>query len=126
MTTAHELYERHKLQKHEPSLRGVHGTYLFEIANVGHWFISVEDGNVEIKEARHDADCTIRCDEADFIDIVEGRRNLITASMQGRVKIGGDLALAQKFHGLISAKLQGKKLEGKKESRKEGKEKEAA
>ena len=63
---------------------------------------------------RPHADCTIRCDEADFIDIVEGRRNLITATMQGRVEISGDLALAQKFHGLISGKLEDKKKEDKK------------
>jgi putative sterol carrier protein len=107
--TAHEIYEKRKLQKYEPLLKGVHGTYLFEIAGVGHWFISVRDGAIEFEEARHDADCTIRCEEADFIDIVEGRRNLITAVMQGRVKVTGDYALAQKFHGLISSKLEDKK-----------------
>jgi len=107
--TAHDFYEQHKLQKYEPLLKGVYGTYLFDIANAGHWFISVRDGAIEIEEARRDADCTIRCDEQDFIDIVEGRRNLITAAMQGRVKVSGDFALAQKFHGLISAKLEDKK-----------------
>ena len=106
MTTAHEYYEQHKLQKYEPLLRGVYGTYLFDIEDVGYWFVSVRDGSIGIEEAKHDADCTIRCNEADFIDMVEGRRNLITAAMQGRVKITGDLALAQKFHGLISARLE--------------------
>jgi putative sterol carrier protein len=109
MTTAREFYEKHKLQEYEPLLKGVHGTYLFEIANVGPQFISVQDGAIEIQEVRHDADCTIRCDEADFVDIVEGRRNLLTATMQGRVKVSGDLALAQKFHGLITGKLEDKK-----------------
>jgi len=116
MTTAHELYERRKSQKFEPLLRGVHGTYLFEIEGVGHWFVRVRDGAIEIEEARQDADCTIRCYEEDFIDIVEGRRNLVTATMQGRVKMSGDLALAQKFHGLISAKLEGRKEDRKKEA----------
>jgi hypothetical protein len=37
--------------------------------------------------------------------------------MQGRVKIHGDMALAQKFHGLVSAKIE-KKRPGKATSKK--------
>lgn len=111
MTRAHEFYEEHRWQEYEPILRGVHGTYLFEIKDVGYWFVSVRDGSIQIEEARHDADCTIWCDEADFIDLVEGRRNLITAAMQGRIKVKGDYALAQKFHGLISARLEDRRRE---------------
>jgi len=48
----------------------------------------------------------IICGEQDFVDLVEGRRNLITAHMQGRVMVRGDMALAQKFHGLVSAMIE--------------------
>ena len=111
MSTAHEVFQQHQMQKYEPLLRGVTGTYLFEIERAGHWFISVRDGAISIEEARHDADCTIRCDEPDFIDIIEGRRSLITAAMQGRVKIDGDITLAQKFHGLVSKMIESRKQE---------------
>ena len=111
MPTAHEVFQSYESQKYEPLLRGLTGTYLFEIERAGYWFISVQDGALSIEEVRHDADCTIRCDESDFIDIIEGRRSLITAAMQGRVKITGDLALAQKFHGLVSAKIERKRQE---------------
>lgn len=111
MPTAHELFERRKAHEYEPLLRGVTGTYLFEIEGVGHFFISVRDGAIRIEEAQHDADCTISCDEPDLIDIVEGRRSLITAAMQGRVKIRGDITLAQKFHGLVSARVESKRRE---------------
>lgn len=104
--TAQEVFKLHRLQKDEPVLRGVHGTYLFNIEKVGCWFLAVNDGAIKIEEAKHDADCTIICDERDFVDIVEGRRNLITAHMQGRVKIQGDISLAQKFHGLVSTKIE--------------------
>jgi putative sterol carrier protein len=111
MPTAHEIFQRRKSQEYEPLLRGVTGTYLFEIDGAGYWFISVKDGAVRIDEAQHDADCTIRCSEPDFIDIVEGRRSLITAAMQGRVKINGDITLAQKFHGLVSAMIESRRRE---------------
>ena len=104
--TAQEVFKLHRMQKYEPVLRGVHGTYLFEIEKVGSWFVAVDDGAIKIEEAGRDADCTIICDERDFVDIVEGRRNLITAHMQGRVKVHGDMALAQKFHGLVSAMIE--------------------
>jgi putative sterol carrier protein len=111
MPTAHETFQRHQFQEYEALLRGVTGTYLFEIEGAGYWFISVRNGAISIEEVRHDADCTISCNEPDFIDIIEGRRSLITASMQGRVKIHGDLALAQKFHGLVSAMIERKRQE---------------
>jgi ubiquinone biosynthesis protein UbiJ len=111
MPTAHEVFQNYASQKYEPLLRTVTGTYLFEIRGVGHWFISVRDGALRLEEVRHDADCTISCDESDFIDIIEGRRNLMTAAMQGRLKIHGDIALAQKFHGLVSANIERKRQE---------------
>jgi arylformamidase len=103
--TAQDVFNVHRMQQYEPVLRGVHGSYLFDIDRVGCWYVAVDDGTVHIEEARHDADCTIGCDEQDFVEIVEGRRNLITSHMQGRVKVRGDIALAQKFHGLVSAMI---------------------
>jgi arylformamidase len=107
--TAQDVFNAHRLQKYEPVLRGVHGTYLFDIDEVGRWFVAVDDGSVHIEEANRRADCTIRCEERDFVEIVEGRRNLITSYMQGRVKVHGDMALAQKFHGLVSAMIDEKR-----------------
>ena len=104
--TAQEVFNLHRVQHDEPILRGVYGTYLFEIDKVGNWFVAVDDGGVKIEETKRNADCTISCDERDFVDIVEGLRNLITAHMQGRVKVYGDMALAQKFHGLVSARVE--------------------
>src|SRR5215510_6175699 len=42
--TAQEVFNVHRMQKYAPVLRGVHGTYLFEIDQVGSWFVSVDDG----------------------------------------------------------------------------------
>jgi arylformamidase len=107
--TAKEVFNVHRMQRFEPVLRGVHGTYLFDIDKVGNWFVAVDDGAVNVEEARREADCTIICDEQDFVDIIEGHRNLITSHMQGRVTVRGDMALAQKFHGLVSAMIAEKR-----------------
>jgi putative sterol carrier protein len=107
--TAQEVFNLHRMQNYEPVLRGVHGSYLFDIDKVGCWFLAVDDGAIQVEETKRDADCTISCDEPDFVDIVEGRRQLITSHMQGRVTIRGDMALAQKFHGLVSTKIEQKR-----------------
>ena len=117
--TAQEVFNLHRTQLHEPILKGVHGTYLFDIDKVGSWFVAVDDGAIHIEETKRDADCTINCDEPDFVDIVEGRRQLLTAYMQGRVKIRGDMALAQKFHGLLSTRIEGKRADKAVKSKKE-------
>jgi putative sterol carrier protein len=104
--TARQIFELHRMQEYEPFLRGVRGTYLFDIEQVGSWFVAVDDGALTIDEAKHDADCVIRCSEEDFVDIVEGRRNLLTAVLQGRVQVRGDVALAQKFHGLVGTEVE--------------------
>jgi putative sterol carrier protein len=99
--TAQEVFQIYTTHKDEPILRSVQGSYLFDIENVGTWFVSVDKGALTFDEQRHEADCVISCSEQDFVDIVEGRRNLITAALQGRVQIRGNVALAQKFHGLL-------------------------
>jgi len=49
--TAQEVFSLHRMQKHEPVLRGVHGTYLFDIDKVGSWFIAVDDGAIHVRAA---------------------------------------------------------------------------
>jgi len=104
--SAQEIIDLKKTKHDEPLLRGVHGTYLFNIENLGAWFVSVDDGAVTIDKGSREADCIISCSEQDFVDIVEGRRNLITAALQGRVQVRGDVALAQKFHGLMGTRVE--------------------
>jgi hypothetical protein len=54
--SAQELFQLYRTQKYEPLLKGVRGTYLFDIDQVGSWFVSVEDGAVRSDEKRQDAE----------------------------------------------------------------------
>lgn len=109
---AQEVFRRYKMQEYEPFFQGVWGTYLFDIEEVGSWFVSVNDGAVDtwpstdVDKTKREADCVIRSNEEDFIGIIEGRRNLLAAALQGRVQVSGDWALAQKFHGLVAAAIE--------------------
>ena len=78
-----------------PSLRRASGTYEIDIEPGGHrWFLKVDHGRPTLEPETKYSDCSIECNEADFIDIAQGRQNLMTAFMQGRVKCSGDLAFA--------------------------------
>jgi len=112
--SAREIFERNK-DLNEPYLKGVHGTYSFEIENAGNWFVTVEDGKVTITEEitgeKKDADCVICCDEQEFVDIAEGRKNMLTAVLRGEMTIQGDAALAQRVHAL--ARMRAEQRAGK-------------
>jgi putative sterol carrier protein len=99
--TVREVFERRKQDPYEPRLAGVTGSYRFDIEDVGSFFVDVDDGHVIVSDEAHDADCTIGCSEEDFLAIAHGRQNLLTAAMQGRVVVVGDLELAQKLYGIL-------------------------
>ena len=49
------------------------------------------------------ADCTISMDDADFVELAAGRLDAMGAFTQGKIKIGGNMMLAQKLSVLTQA-----------------------
>jgi len=93
--------------EYDSRLEGVTGTYRFDIAAGDHWYVwrvAVNDGKIDVSQSTEEADCVIGCSEEDFVRIASGEQNLITATLQGRVKVCGDLGLAQKLHGLVRSR----------------------
>ena len=89
-----------------PHMHNVHATYLFEVAGGPAWRLRVDDGVARLLPGTGDADCVIEADDHDMALVMTGRQNLITAAMQGRLTVHGDMALAQRFHGAVSAAKQ--------------------
>jgi hypothetical protein len=84
----------------EPTLAGVTGTLLFVVEGQGYFYVEVVRGSVTIESASREADCLVRLCATDLLRILRGQQNFITAAMQGRIQVSGDLSLVQKFHGL--------------------------
>jgi putative sterol carrier protein len=89
---------------HDPRLEDFSGTYRFDVEGVGTWRVAVDHGVMTVTEGEGAADCTIRCDEDDFVRIASGRQNLVTAFMQGRVQVEGSMVLAQKLAGVVGTR----------------------
>ena len=100
---AREIFERLGSRGYNPVLEGLHATYRFDVEGAGSWRVAIDDGNATVTEGPGEADCVVECSSEDLPLFASGEKNLLTALLQGRINITGDLALAQKFHGLVRA-----------------------
>jgi len=66
------------------------------------WVVDGKAGKVS-KGAGGKADCTITISQSDFAAMVNGKLNGMSAFMSGKMKIKGNMALAQKFQTLTDA-----------------------
>jgi ubiquinone biosynthesis protein UbiJ len=82
-------------------LKGVTGTYRFDVEGQASVRVEVRDGTFTVSESAAPADCVVRADPGDLARIASGEQNLLTALLQGMVQVQGDFALAQKFHGFM-------------------------
>jgi putative sterol carrier protein len=87
--------------QHIVELEGFDGSVRFDISNEGRWRFHVKNGDLEVEPWTGEADCVVVCDPDEFVQLATGKSNLITAAMQGRVQVTGDLVVAKKLHGIL-------------------------
>jgi putative sterol carrier protein len=87
-----------------PDMEKVVATYRFDIDDEGSWLVAIDHGRVSIRESHEEAGCVIGCSEDDYFLIIDGQLNLLTACMQGRLRIHGDPVLVMWFRGGFVAK----------------------
>ena len=76
-------------------------SYRFDVDGAGTWIVDVVDGRVRVQEGEQDADVTIATSEDNFMAIVRGDQNPMTAYMTGKLKVKGDLQAALKLQKLF-------------------------
>ncbi len=70
----------------------------------GTWTATIKGGRMTVSEgAIGGADMTITTSDKDMLSIVNGELNAVSAFMQGRIRIEGDMSLAMKLQGLLSS-----------------------
>src|SRR5215831_5792928 len=102
-TETRSLFEAVPRTFYADEMRGVNATYRFETDEGDQWMIRVADGRVTVSEAApgdQPASCIIKASDADLALVLRGRQNMLTALLQGRLNVVGDLALAQRLRGL--------------------------
>ena len=101
MQHARDLVKALVTGRYDPRLRGTRKTCALQFGDE-RIVVEIDDGSFGIGPEDASEDCRLFCSLDDFLRIFRGEQNLITAIMQGRVGVRGDLAVAQMFQGVFS------------------------
>lgn len=103
-TTTQEILER--ITHLDPArLQGINGIMLFDLSGEGggKWTLTLKDEDVKLEEGETASpNATFAIDAQDFIAIANGELNPVSAFMQGKVKVSGDMALAMRLQSLLA------------------------
>jgi putative sterol carrier protein len=98
-----QIIDETKTERFDERLVDFQGTCRFDIEGVGSYLVEVDHGRVAARVSHGPADCVITSSPDDFVRILDGEQNLLTAFMQGRVGLQGDLAVAMVVHEFVPA-----------------------
>jgi putative sterol carrier protein len=99
--TTQAFFERLAKRGYEPLLHSTSGTVRFDIEDAGSWFVAVNNGSLTVSRDTVRADCLIECSREDFERMVVGKQNPTTLLLQGKMRVAGNIALAQMFQRLF-------------------------
>ena len=80
--------------------------FKFTGAEAGDWNAKIADGKIAVAQGSpvDKATMTLTADSSDYIKVITGEMDGMTAFMQGRLKLGGDLNLAMKMMQMFKVK----------------------
>ncbi|MGD1997035.1 MAG: SCP2 sterol-binding domain-containing protein [Anaerolineae bacterium] len=104
VTSVQEVLER--VAQVDPSrLEGLTAVVLFDLSGEGggKWTMTVADNEVQLETGEPASpDVTLSLDAPDLVAISNGEMNPVSAFMQGKVKVSGDMALAMRLQSLLT------------------------
>ncbi|WP_437278133.1 SCP2 sterol-binding domain-containing protein [Sorangium sp. So ce375] len=102
MSHAKELIKALTAGRYDARLRGTRKVCAVQLTDDERVVVELADGSFGIAPEGASEDCQLSCSLDDFLRIFRGEQNLITAIMQGRVGVRGDLGVAQMFQSVFS------------------------
>lgn len=102
--TAQEVFE-HIASLDTSSVQGINGVMFFDLSGEGggQWTLTLKDEGVTVESGKTATpNVTFSMAAQDFIAIANGTLNPISAFMQGKVRVSGDMGLAMRLQSLLS------------------------
>ncbi len=87
-----------------PAMQGVSAVYQFDLEGEGggSYYVTFTDGAGVISEGKaENPDITITMAASDFMSLMAGNLNPMSAYMSGKLKVKGDMSLAMKLQSLL-------------------------
>ena len=95
-------------REYEPLLRSVTGTVRFDLVSgkkTERWLLQIRKGNLAVSHRHLAADTVIRLSRTLFESMVDGRTNLLAATLRGEVDLEGDYRLVIMVRRLLRRRL---------------------
>ena len=105
MTGAAQDYLRRLTEVDPAKIEGVDGVFLFDLTGEGggKWTLTVKGGKVDVEDGEpKPPDVTVSMAAEDFLKVVNGEMNAVSAFMQGKIKISGDMMLAMRVQSILT------------------------
>ncbi|MCI0394792.1 MAG: SCP2 sterol-binding domain-containing protein [Chloroflexi bacterium] len=105
MASVAELFERMPEAFKADKAGDMNATVQFDLSGEGggQWYVVVANGDATVEQGTAaNATATIRMAASDYHDMVTGKLNPMTAFIQQKVKVEGDLNTVMKFQTLFS------------------------
>ncbi len=84
--------------------QGMNAVFQFDLTgdNGDQFWVEIDDGEMEQGDGTHDdPTITLTSDANDFMKVVNGETAAMSAFMQGKIKIKGDMGLAMKLQSVF-------------------------
>lgn len=104
MTSVTDVFKQMADEVDAEAIKDMNVVLQFDISgdDGGQWVVEVKDGTVKTEQGTHaNPDTTLMLSDKDFLGLVNGSVNPVTAFMQGLIKIDGDMAVALKLQNLL-------------------------